>query len=199
MGPAAVHLHLTPAAWAADGLPAIFFVVGVQLKREFVAGDLRDLTRVVMPILPLAVATWALVHATVAGPGDALRHRVTLGVIAGLVLGKPLGIWGTTSVLARFTHASLDDDLAWRDVLGVSLLAGIGFTVLLLIGELAFGYGTPDGADVKIVVLTGSIVAGLPAAAVLRSRNAANRRIHLAETADTDHDGVPDVYGTRQD
>jgi NhaA family Na+:H+ antiporter len=64
----------------------------------------------------------------------------------------------------------------------------------LLIGELAFGYGTPVGADAKIAVLLGSVVAGLLAAVVLTSRNAAYRRIHEAETADTDHDGVPDVY-----
>ena len=101
------------------------------------------------------------------GLGDALLHPVTLGVIAGLVIGKPLGIWGTTYLLARFTHASLDDELAWRDVLGVSMLAGIGFTVSLLISELAFGYGTPDGSDAKIAVLAGSVIAGLLAAIVL--------------------------------
>ena len=79
------------------------------------------------------------------GFGGSLLHPVTIGVIAGLVVGKPLGVFVTTFLLAKFTHASLDDDLAWRDVLGVSLLAGIGFTVSLLIGELAFGYGTATG------------------------------------------------------
>ena len=71
--------------------------------------------------------------------------RSRVGVLAGLVLGKPIGVFGTTFMLAKFTRASLDDDLAWRDVFGVSLLAGIGFTVSLLIGELAFGHGTPAG------------------------------------------------------
>ena len=132
------------------------------------------------------------------GLGDALLHPVTLGVIAGLIIGKPIGIWGTTYLLARFTHASLDDELAWRDVLGVSMLAGIGFTVSLLISELAFGYGTSEGSDAKIAVLAGSVVAGLLAAIVLMSRNAAYRRIHEAETADTDNDGVPDIYRARR-
>jgi NhaA family Na+:H+ antiporter len=68
-----------------------------------------------------------------------------------------------------------------------------------LIGELAFGYGTTDGADVKIAVLVGSVIAGLLAAAVLMSRNAAYRRIHQAETTDTDHDGVPDIYRAERD
>jgi NhaA family Na+:H+ antiporter len=124
---------------------------------------------------------------------------VTLGVIAGLVIGKPVGVLGTSFFLAKFTRADLDDDLAWRDVLGVSLLAGIGFTVSLLIGELAFGHGTRAGDDVKIGVLVGSVAAGLLASVVLLSRNAAYRRIYEIETADTDHDGVPDIYGSRQD
>ncbi len=126
--------------------------------------------------------------------GKALLQPVTIGVFAGLVVGKPLGVFITTYLLAKFTHAALDDDLAWRDVLGVALLAGIGFTVSLLIGELAFGYGTITGADGKIGVLTGSVVAGVLAALVLVSRNAAYRRIHAAETADADDDGVPDIY-----
>jgi Na+:H+ antiporter, NhaA family len=133
------------------------------------------------------------------GLGASLQHPVTLGVIAGLVLGKPIGVMGTAFLLSRFTGATLDDELAWRDVLGVSLLAGIGFTVSLLIGELAFGDRTPAAADVKIAVLTGSVVAGVLAALVLLSRNAAYRRIHIAETADDDHDGVPDIYRVHSD
>jgi Na+:H+ antiporter, NhaA family len=133
------------------------------------------------------------------GLGDSLLRPVTDGVIAGLVIGKPLGVFITAFLLARFTHAALDDDLAWWDVLGVSLLAGIGFTVSLLIGELAFGNGTSAGDDVKIGVLVGSVVAGVLASLVLLSRNAAYRRIHLIETADADHDGVPDIYESRQD
>ena len=128
------------------------------------------------------------------GLGASLLHPVTLGVLAGLVIGKPLGVLITTFLLARFTRATLDDDLAWRDVLGAALLAGIGFTVSLLIGELAFGYGTVTGADAKIGVLVGSVIAGLLAAMVLVSRNAAYRRIHVRETLDADDDGVPDVY-----
>jgi NhaA family Na+:H+ antiporter len=128
------------------------------------------------------------------GLGASLLHPVTVGVIAGLVFGKPIGVWGTTYLLAKFTGATLDDDLAWRDVLGVALLAGIGFTVSPLIGELAFGHGTAAGTDVKIAMLCGSVIAGLLAAGVLLSRNAAYRRIEAAEAVDTDHDGVPDAY-----
>jgi NhaA family Na+:H+ antiporter len=62
---------------------------------------------------------------------------------------------------------------------------------------LAFGYGTLTNADVKIGVLGGSVIAGVLASLVLLSRNAAYRRIHLLETADADHDGVPDIYESR--
>jgi NhaA family Na+:H+ antiporter len=140
----------------------------------------------------VAVGGWS-------GLGESLRHPITDGVIAGLVIGKPLGVFVTAFLLAKFTNAALDDDLAWRDVLGVSLLAGIGFTVSLLIGELAFGYGTTPGDDVKIGVLVGSVIAGVLASAVLLSRNAVYRRIEAIETADADHDGVPDIYESRQD
>jgi NhaA family Na+:H+ antiporter len=116
-----------------------------------------------------------------AGMGKALSHPVTVGVIAGLVVGKPLGVFVTTYLLARFTGASLDDDLAWSDVLGVALLAGIGFTVALLIGKLAFGTSAEDSADVTIAVLTGSVLGAVLAAVVLRLRNATYRRIAAAE------------------
>jgi NhaA family Na+:H+ antiporter len=369
VGPEALHLHLSLGTWAADGLLAIFFfVVGLELKREFVAGDLRDPRRAALPILaavggmvvpalvyvalnvgtsdgalqgwaiptatdiafalavlavvsthlptalrtflltlavvddllavtviavfytselhvgflllalvplalftvavqrrvrswwlllPLAFATWTLmhasgVHATVAGvllgfavpvvrsraaggpdagPGlaehfehrfrpisagfavpvfaffaagvgvgglsglaDSLQDRVALGIVAGLVVGKTVGILGTTWLVARFTRARLDEGLSWLDVLGVAVLGGIGFTVSLLVGDLAFGAGSVRDEHVKVGVLTGSVLAALLASVLLRARNRAYRRIHELETADVDADGIPDVY-----
>ncbi|WP_271189467.1 Na+/H+ antiporter NhaA [Dactylosporangium matsuzakiense] len=371
VGPAGLHLDLSVAAWAADGLLAIFFfVAGLELKREFVAGDLRDARRAAVPIaaavggvivpgllyaaiaagagadavrgwaiptatdiafalavlavigrhlptalrtflltlavvddliaiaiiavfyttslavlpllaavvplgaftvlvqrrvrswwilLPLAAVTWALVHAsgihaTVAGvllgfavpvlrseraggpdagPGlaehfehrfrplsaglavpvfallsagvtigglsglvDAWTDRVAIGVMVGLVAGKVIGIVGGTWLVARFTKARLDEGLNWADVAGVGLLGGIGFTVSLLIGELSFGPGNEREGYAKIAVLSGSLLAGLLAAVLLRLRNRTYRRLHEAETVDADHDGVPDVYET---
>ncbi|GAA2114256.1 Na+/H+ antiporter NhaA [Nocardioides bigeumensis] len=368
IGPETLHLHLSLETWAADGLLAIFFfVVGLELKREFVAGDLRDPRRAALPIaaaiggmaapalifvgfnvgggdalrgwaiptatdiafavavlavisthlpsalrtflltlavvddllaitiiavfytseldvllllaafapivafgalvhfrirawwllLPLAFAAWTLmhasgVHATVAGvllgftvpvvrsaaaggpdagPGLAehfehlfrpisagvavpvfaffaagvtiggwsgltasLSDSVALGIIAGLVLGKPIGIFGTTFALAKLTRADLDPSVTWLDVLGVSLLAGIGFTVSLLIGDLAFGQGSERDEHVKVAVLVASATASVLAAVLLRSRNRTYRRIEEEETRDVDNDGVPDVY-----
>jgi NhaA family Na+:H+ antiporter len=208
-------------------------------------------------LLPLAVLTWALVHAsgvhaTVAGvllgfavpvvrseaaggpdagPGLAehLEHRfrpisagfavpvfaffsagvtvggltglrasltdsVALGIVVALVAGKTIGISAATWLVSRFTRAELDEELGWPDVLGLALLGGIGFTVSLLIGELAFGVGSERDDHVKVGVLVGTVTAALLATVVLRLRNRRYRRIHEAEQVDADADGVPDVY-----
>ncbi|MDG4824939.1 Na+/H+ antiporter NhaA [Asanoa sp. WMMD1127] len=365
VGPAAWHLDLTLAEWAADGLLAIFFfVAGLELKREFVAGDLRDPRRATLPVaaavggvavpagvyllvnglsstgapigwaiptatdiafalavlgllsthlpaalrtflltlavvddllaitiiaifftsslawaplllaliplgaftllvqrrirswwllLPLAAATWILVHASgihatvagvllafavpvvrrSAGPGPglaehlehrwrplsagvavpvfaffaagvaltgaggvsgALRDPVTIGIVLGLVVGKTIGITGATWLVQRFTRAQLADGLSWWDVIGLALLGGVGFTVSLLIGELAFGAGTARDDHSKLGILLGSVLAAVFAAMVLRTRNRHYRQLCAEEERDLDADGVPDVY-----
>ncbi len=367
-GPGSLHLNLSVGQWAADGLLAIFFfVAGLELKRQFVAGDLRDPKRAAVPIaaavggvavpailyallnmgrgaalagwaiptatdiafalavlavisthlptglrtflltlavvddliaitiiavfytstlsvlplllaliplalfallvqrrvrswyllIPLAVATWALVHASgihatvagvllgftvpvvrsrknggpeagpglaehfehrlrplssgfavpvfaffsagvtvggLAGLGRSLTDSVTIGVIVALVAGKTIGVFGATYLMAKFTKASLDDDLSWLDVLGLAMLSGVGFTVSLLIGELAFGSGSPSDENVKVGVLLGSLTAGVLASILLRLRNRVYRQLCEAEERDTDNDGIPDIY-----
>jgi len=71
---------------------------------------------------------------------------------------------------------------------------GIGFTVSLLIGDLAFGAGASWGADAKIGALLGLLIAGLLATLVLRTRNRVYRRVRAEEEHDSDEDGIPDVY-----
>jgi Na+:H+ antiporter, NhaA family len=113
--------------------------------------------------------------------------------------GKPLDAIATAFLLAKFTHASLNDDPAWRDVLGVSLLAGIGVTVSLSIGELAFGHGTAAGRrrhDRRARRVRHRRCTGFLGSL---SRNAGYRRIEAVETLDADHDGVPDIYASRRD
>ncbi|GLW49073.1 Na(+)/H(+) antiporter NhaA 3 [Streptomyces sp. NBRC 14336] len=362
IGPSALGLDLSVAHWAADGLLAIFFfVAGIELKRELVAGDLRDPKAAVLPVVaalcgmaapalvyaltnlsgggsldgwavptatdiafalavlavigtslpsalraflltlavvddlfailiiavfftetlnfaalggavaglvvfwlllrkgvrgwyvyvPLAVVIWALmynsgIHATIAGvamglmlrchphegeehsPGEHIEHLVrplsagvavplfalfsagvvlsgdalgkvfthpeTLGVVLGLVVGKTVGIFGGTWLTARFTRASLSDDLAWADLFAVATLAGIGFTVSLLIGELAFEDDAALTGEVKASVLMGSLIAALLATVLLKIRNAKYRRMTEAEERDEDHSGIPDIY-----
>ena len=94
----------------------------------------------------------------------------------------------------HLTRARLDEELTWADLLGVALLAGIGFTVSLLVGELAFGAGSERDDHVKVAVLLGSLTSALLASAVLVTRNRVYRRLHEEESRDDDHDGIPDVY-----
>jgi NhaA family Na+:H+ antiporter len=115
-------------------------------------------------------------------------------VVLGLVVGKVVGVFAATWVLARFTRAQLDSDLTWTDVLGLALLTGVGFTVSLLVGELAFGAGSERDDHVKLAILLGSLLAATLASAVLRLRNRAYRRIAELESRDDDHDGIPDVF-----
>jgi NhaA family Na+:H+ antiporter len=130
---------------------------------------------------------------SIAGSGG-LTSRVTLGVIAGLVVGKAVGVTGSTWLVQRFTRARLADGLGWWDVLGLSLLAGIGFTVSLLIGELAFGPGSERDAQARLGVLAGSVTAACLATVALRIRNRHYRRICAEEEADLDGNGIPDVF-----
>ncbi|RPK27487.1 Na(+)/H(+) antiporter NhaA [Streptomyces sp. ADI91-18] len=145
----------------------------------------------------IAVPLFALFAAGVSISGPALSAVFTspepLGVVIGLVVGKTAGIFAGTYLGARFTRAQLNPDLAWADVLGLSVLAGIGFTVALLIGELAFP-GVQTGEHVKAAVLAASLVAAILAAILLRRRNTVYRRLYEAENLDADHDGIPDIY-----
>jgi NhaA family Na+:H+ antiporter len=134
---------------------------------------------------------------TIGGLGGlvtALTDPVAIGIVAGLVIGKTVGVLGATYLVARFTRAELDEHLRWIDVTGLAVLAGIGFTVSLLIGELAYGTGSSRDDHVKIGILIGSVTAAVLASILLRIRNRTYRRICAHEAADTDHDGIPDVY-----
>ncbi|WP_216588024.1 Na+/H+ antiporter NhaA [Streptomyces brasiliscabiei] len=146
----------------------------------------------------LAVPLFALFSAGVAVSGGALEkvftQPETLGVVLGLVVGKAVGIFGGTWLTARFTRATLSEELAWPDVFAVASLAGIGFTVSLLIGELAFEDDPVLTDGVKAAVLTGSLVAAVLATVLLKLRNAKYQALWAAEERDDDLDGVPDVY-----
>jgi len=129
----------------------------------------------------VAVPFFALMSAgvVVAGGADLVRDPVVIGVLLGLVIGKPVGVFGGAWLLCRLTRAEIDDDVVWRDVLGVAILAGVGFTVSLLVSDLSFDGPERDAA--KAAVLAGSLIAALVAAAVLRRRNKVHRAVALGD------------------
>lgn len=190
---------LAAVAWAlvhASGVHAtvagvlLAFTVPVRPRGGDTGPGLAEhLEHVVRPVSSgLAVPVFAFFAAGVgvgslAGLAEAVTSPVGLAVVLGLVLGKPVGILAATWLLARFTRAELDEDLAWIDVVGLALLAGIGFTVSLLIGELAYGAGTAADDEVKTGVLVGSLAAAVLATVVLRVRNRVYRRLCAEEEA----------------
>jgi NhaA family Na+:H+ antiporter len=186
----ALQLALAVAAWAlvhASGVHAT--VAGVALALTVPVRSLdgtfspaRRLANVLRPMSAgVVVPVFALMAAGVAlsvdSLADAVDDRVAIAVVVALVVGKAIGVFGGTWLTARFTRAQLDHELSWSDVFGVSLLAGIGFTVSLLVGELAFGQGSERDDHVKVGILAGSLIASLLGTAVLRRRNAVYRRI----------------------
>ena len=104
--------------------------------------------------------------------GELFTDRLALAVIIGLVVGKLAGIVGFSLLATRFGIARLPSDLGKRDLVAVAMLGGVGFTVSLLIADLAL-----DGRDMELAkgaVLVASMLASLLAAALLVRRNKAH-------------------------
>lgn len=120
--------------------------------------------------VPLFAFFAAGVPISVAALGASAADPVAIGIVAGLVVGKIAGIFGGSLITARFTRAELSEDLSWREVFVVSVLGGVGFTVALLVAELAFASDPVAQEHAKTAVLVGSIVAAVLAAVALRVR-----------------------------
>jgi NhaA family Na+:H+ antiporter len=147
----------------------------------------------------LAVPVFAFFSAGVAiggvsGLGASLRDSIAIGIMVGLVAGKAIGISAATWLVSRFTRAQLDENLGWPDVVGLALLGGMGFTVSLLITELAYGAESASYDHAKVGILAGTILAAVLAAVILRLRNRRYKRIEQEETSDVDRDGIPDAW-----
>jgi NhaA family Na+:H+ antiporter len=121
----------------------------------------------------LCVPAFAFMSAGVSlGPsalGGVFTDRVALGVVAALVVGKFLGVLGGAWAATRIGLARLGERLLWRELAGVAMLAGVGFTVSLLIGDLAYA-GTDRFERVTTAVLIASLLASVAAATVFRVR-----------------------------
>jgi Na+:H+ antiporter, NhaA family len=97
----------------------------------------------------------------------ALLEPVTLGIAAGLFLGKQIGVFGATWLAVKSGVTQMPKDATWLQVYGVSIVCGVGFTMSLFIGLLAFPANTALEDMVKIGVLMGSLLSGILGAAVL--------------------------------
>lgn len=134
-----------------------------QAARE-VGTPLQRLEHALHPwVTAVVLPVFALANAGVAIEGGALAtllHPVALGIAAGLVIGKPVGVTLASWVTIRLGLATMPSGLTWRHIIGTGFLAGIGFTMSLFIEGLAFGK-TPLDAPAKIGILAASAVAGL--------------------------------------
>ena len=116
----------------------------------------------------------AQAHALVEQVVDLREGRVVLFlatlVVVALVVGKAVGITGASLLVTRLPGIRLDPTLRWPDVVGLSFVAGIGFTVSLLVGELAYGTGSAQDDVVKVGVLVGSLISAVVGGTILAVR-----------------------------
>ncbi|WP_051462826.1 Na+/H+ antiporter NhaA [Haloglycomyces albus] len=147
-------------------------------------------------VLPL----FALANAGIPLSGDIVSHAVTspvtLGILFGLVVGKTVGVFGFSWLAITLKLGSKPDNTSWSMMLGLSIVAGIGFTVALFITELAFRGGDSElfTDEAKIGVLVGSIVAALLGALVL---HLSTRNAPVTAAANEDKESGPEVRHVR--
>ncbi len=147
------------------GIALAFFIPHKAARR--LEPDLH--APVAYAILPL----FAFANAGLALEGISLASfllPLPLGIVAGLVLGKPLGVFGVTFLAIRLGVAQMPAGANWGSLLGIALLCGIGFTMSLFIGGLAFeGLGPEYATLVQLGILAGSLISALGGYALLRA------------------------------
>ncbi|QND67087.1 Na+/H+ antiporter NhaA [Mesorhizobium loti] len=122
----------------------------------------------IVPFVVIPIFGFANAGVSLAGLSfGALIEPLTLGVAAGLVIGKLVGVFGSSALAIRFGLADLPANAGWSHMIGISLLCGIGFTMSLFIGLLAFASDVALQDAVKVGILAGSFIAAILGAAVL--------------------------------
>ena len=123
-----------------------------------------------VPFVVVPLFGFANAGVSFAGVGlEQLANPLSLGIAAGLVAGKLVGVFGSAVLVIRVGLADLPAGASWTQLLGVALLCGIGFTMSLFIGLLAFADSALLQEEVKLGILCGSAIAALLGCAVLLS------------------------------
>ncbi len=116
---------------------------------------------------------------------------VAVGIVAGLFIGKQLGVFVTSALLIRLGFAELPRGVSWLALYGVAILTGIGFTMSLFIGSLAFEHSPVDyAAPLRAAVLSGSVLSAVVGYMLLR----ATLRIRTSDTARDDGPAPTDAH-----
>jgi len=112
----------------------------------------------ILPLFAFANAGVSLAGMTV----ESFTHPVPMGIAVGLLLGKTVGVFGLTWLAVKLRLAALPEGAGWGQILGVAILCGIGFTMSLFVGSLAFAPGSSDYAGMdRMGILTGSFFAAV--------------------------------------
>ena len=112
----------------------------------------------ILPLFAFANAGVSLAGMTV----ESFTHPVPMGIAVGLLLGKTVGVFGLTWLAVKLRLAALPEGAGWGQILGVAILCGIGFTMSLFVGSLAFPPGSSDYAGMdRMGILTGSFFAAV--------------------------------------
>lgn len=118
-----------------------------------------------VPVNFIILPVFAFVNAQISFVGSDIlslvTDNVTVGVYAGAVLGKPIGIMLTTLAMVHLFRFKLPDGVRWGHIMGVGILGGIGFTMSILISGLAFGSGDMHVTEAKLAILCGSITSAV--------------------------------------
>lgn len=174
--------------WINEGLTVFFFfLIGLEIKREVLEGQLSSPSQIALPafaaiggreflhqvehdltpwVALLIVPLFAFFNAGIALEGmtiETLLSPVSLGVVLGLFLGKPLGVTAGAGLAVATGLGRLPPDVGWPQICGVALLAGVGFTMSLFVAALAFeGPGAVLSVNLGVVIESAlSATAGL--------------------------------------
>ena len=184
--------YLTVRAGLSTSLTAVAFaaIVPVVDRRCDGQSPLREAMHDLHPYVAyLVLPLFAFAKAGVSFAGlslDQMLAPLVLGIAFGLFVGKQVGVLGAAWLASALKIGRKPTGATWLEVYGVSLLCGVGFTMSLFIGALAFpgAIDSPEQVEVKLGVLLGSLVSGITGAGVLAAA-ARRRKILAPEGVDT--------------